>query len=103
MYGNDSGGAVGWVLALLELVVIVPVVVVVTVLVMAGRSVFWLARSGQQLIQGPPVEQELQRIARERNDAIRDILKARNQGERELRAIGERRLIPGSAEECRHD
>jgi excisionase family DNA binding protein len=99
MYGSDSGGAGSWVLALLELVVIVPVVVVVTVLVMAGRSVLWLARSGQQLIQRPPIERELQRIARERNDAITDILRARNQGERELRAIGERRLIPGSAEE----
>lgn len=99
MYGSDSGGAGGWVLALLALVVIVPVVVVVTVLVMAGRSVLWLARGGRQLIQGPPVQRELQRITRERNQAITDILKARNQGERELRAIGERRLIHGSTEE----
>jgi hypothetical protein len=103
MYGTDSGGAVGWVLALLAMVVIVPVVVVVTVLMMAGRSVLWLARSGRQLIQGPPVERELQRIARERNDAIRDVLRLRNQGERELRAIGNRRLIHGSAEEWSHD
>jgi hypothetical protein len=103
MYGSDSGGAGGWVLALLELVVIVPVVVVVTALVMAGRSVIWLARGGQQLIQGPPVQRELQRITRERNQAITDILKARNQCERELRAVGERRLIPGSAEEWGHD
>jgi hypothetical protein len=103
MYGSDSGGAGGWVLALLELVVIVPVVVVVTALVMAGRSLVWLARGGQQLIQGPPVQRELQRIAHERNAAIRDVLRLRNQGERQLRAIGERRLIPGSAEEWRHD
>jgi hypothetical protein len=103
MYGTDSGGAVGWVLALLALVVIVPVVVVVTLLVMAGRSVIWLARGGRRLIQGPPMERELQRIARERNQAITDILRARNQGERELRAIGERRLLHGSAEESDHE
>lgn len=103
MYGSDSGGAGGWVLALLAMVVIVPVVVVVTVLVMAGRSVLWLARGGRQLIQGPPVERELQRITRERNEAIRDVLRLRNQGERELRAIGDRRLIHGSAEEWSHE
>ena len=92
MYGSDSGGAGGWVLALLELVVIVPVVVVVTVLVAAGRSVIWLARGGRQLIQGPPVQRELQRIARERNETIRDVLRLRNQGERELRTIAAKRV-----------
>jgi hypothetical protein len=103
MYGSDSGGAGGWVLALLAMVVIVPVVVVVTMLVMAGRSVLWLARGGRQLIQGPPVERELQRITRERNEAICDVLRLRNQGERELRAIGERRLIHDSTGEWGHE
>jgi hypothetical protein len=93
MYGSDSGGAGGWVLALLEMVVIVPVVVVVTVLAMAGRSVIWLARGGQQLIQRPPVQRELQRISLERNEAIRDVLRLRNQGERQLRAIADERGV----------
>lgn len=104
MNGTDPGGAVVlWFLALLAMVVIVPVVIVATLLVMVGRSVIWLARGGQQLIQGPPVERELQRITRERNDAIRDILKARNQGERQLRAIGDSCVIESSAEEWGHE
>lgn len=101
MNSTDPGGAAGWVLALLEMVVIVPVMVVVTVLVMAGRSVIWLARSSQQLIQGPPVERELQRIVHERNEAIRDVLQLRNQGELQLRAIAEGNVIEGTAEEWR--
>jgi hypothetical protein len=98
MYGSDSGGAGGWVLALLEMVVIVPVVVAVTALVMAGRSVLWLARGGQQLIQGPPVQRELQRIALERNETIRDVLRLRNQGERQMRAIADEHAIERGVE-----
>jgi hypothetical protein len=104
MNGTDPvASVVLWFLMLLVMAVVLPVVIVATVLVMAGRSVVWLARGGQHLIQGPPVERELQRITRERNDAIRDILKARNQGEHGLRAIGESRAIESSTEEWSHE
>jgi len=81
-----------WFLTLAVMVVVLPVIVAATLLAMTGRSVIWLARNGQQLIQGPPVERELQRIARERNEAIHDVLRLRNQGERKLRAIADERI-----------
>jgi hypothetical protein len=84
---SDYDPVAGFVLALLAMVVVLPVAVAVCLLVVGGRSLVWLAHRGQDLVQGPPVERELRRIARERNQAIRDIVALKHSAERELREI----------------
>jgi hypothetical protein len=88
---NDPVAA--FVLALLAMVVVLPVVAVWCAVVVVGRSAFWLARSGRQLVQGSPVERELGRITSEKYAAITDIVSLRNEAERQMRGVADGRVI----------
>jgi hypothetical protein len=92
-----------FVLALLAMVVVLPVVAAWCVVVMAGRAVVWLARGGRQIIQGSQTARELQRITRERNEAIHDVLTIRNQAERQLREVARHSVVGDTAEEWRYE
>lgn len=84
---NSDDPVAGFVLALLAMVIVLPVAAAVCLLVVSGRSLVWLARRGQDLVQGPPVARELQRVTRERNRAIRDVVALKHSAEREMREI----------------
>ncbi|MGA2454244.1 MAG: hypothetical protein ABSG93_12050 [Solirubrobacteraceae bacterium] len=102
--GDDPvAGVVMWFLSVAALAVVVPVAAAGGAIVVAGRALVWLGRRGQDLIQGPPVARELQRVSRERNDAIRDIVTLRNEGERRLRSVADGRVADATAEEWGDD
>lgn len=80
-----------WFLGLYAVALATPVVLAVALVLLALkllRSAFVL---GRDLLEGDPCERELRRAIRERNAAIRDIVRLRHDAERQLREIARRR------------
>lgn len=102
MSNDPIAAVVLWFCALLVMAAVLPVVAAGCVVLMVGRAVIWLARSGRQLVQGrPSLQRELQRVSRERSEAIRDILAIRRQAELQMLAAADDKVIEGTAEEWR--
>jgi hypothetical protein len=97
--GSDPvAGIVSWFLMVLAAAIVLPIALAVGLLMLVGLGLWKALNFGYDLVRGDAVERKLMHVARERDSAIADIVRLRNEGQSRLRAIPNEHVIESPAE-----
>ena len=99
MNDDPVGGAILFAITFCGAALVAGAALVVGAVGLAGYGVFVAARAGYRAMSAPSVRGELERVAGDRDSAIREITRIRQDATRRMQQISDGNVIDGHAEE----